>query len=76
MSEGHWLRLVNRLACGKNTEMKRPTLDDVARKSGVSKGTISAVINAKHWVRPQTREMVLDVMRSLNYRPRSLASNL
>jgi DNA-binding LacI/PurR family transcriptional regulator len=56
--------------------MKRPTLDDVARKSGVSKGTISAVINAKDWVRPQTRELVLGVMRSLNYRPRGLARNL
>jgi LacI family transcriptional regulator len=56
--------------------MKKITLDDVARESGVSKGTISAVINAKDWVRPQTRELVLDVMRSLNYRPRGLASNL
>jgi LacI family transcriptional regulator len=55
--------------------MKKITIDDVARESGVSKGTISAVINAKDWVRPQTRELVLDVMRRMNYRPRGLASN-
>ncbi|MDP2883596.1 MAG: LacI family DNA-binding transcriptional regulator [Ignavibacteria bacterium] len=56
--------------------MKRITIDDVARKSGVSKETILAVINAEDSVRPQTRELVLDVMRSLNYHPRGLARNL
>lgn len=56
--------------------MKRITIDDVARKAGVSKGTVSAVISAKTWVRPQTRELVLGVMRSLNYRARAPASNL
>jgi LacI family transcriptional regulator len=56
--------------------MKRTTIDDVAKTSGVSKETVLAVINAGDSVRPQTREMVLDVMRSLDYHPRGLASNL
>ena len=56
--------------------MKKVTIDDVARESGVSKETILAVINAEDFVRPQTREQVLDVMRSLNYHPIGLERNL
>ena len=34
--------------------MKRITIDDVAKRAGVSKGTVSAVINAKNSVKPST----------------------
>ena len=43
--------------------MKKVTIEDVAKKAGVSKGTISAVINAKNSVKPQTRDNILSVMK-------------
>lgn len=56
--------------------MKRLTIDDVAHKAGVSKGTVSAVINAKDSVRPTTRDQILEVMKEMNFRPRGIARNL
>ncbi|NNN38219.1 LacI family DNA-binding transcriptional regulator [Streptomyces sp. S3(2020)] len=56
----------------------RPVMDDVARLAGVSKQTVSRVLNDHPAVRPETREAVRVAMRSLGYRPsrsaRSLAS--
>ncbi len=56
--------------------MKKITIDDVAKKAGVSKGTVSAVINAKKTVKPQTRDFILTVMKELNFRPKGVARNL
>ncbi|MBM4170135.1 MAG: LacI family transcriptional regulator [Ignavibacteria bacterium] len=56
--------------------MKKITIDDVATRAGVSKGTVSAVINGKNSVKPQTRDRILDVMKELNFRPRGMARNL
>jgi DNA-binding LacI/PurR family transcriptional regulator len=56
--------------------MKRITIDDVARRAGVSKGTVSAVINAKDSVKHGTREHILEVMKQMNFRPRGGARNL
>ncbi|MCX6132923.1 MAG: LacI family DNA-binding transcriptional regulator [Ignavibacteriales bacterium] len=56
--------------------MKRITIEDVAKKAGVSKGTVSAVINAKDSVKPRTRDQILEVMRELNFRPKGVARNL
>jgi LacI family transcriptional regulator len=56
--------------------MKRVTIEDVALKASVSKGTVSAVINAKNTVKPETRENILQVMRELNFRPKGVARNL
>ncbi len=56
--------------------MKKITIDDVARRAGVSKGTVSAVINAKDSVRSGTREHILEVMKQMNFRPRGGARNL
>lgn len=55
---------------------KRMTIDDVARKAGVSKGTVSAVINAKDTVKSETRDQILEVMKELNFRPKGVARNL
>lgn len=52
---------------------QRPTISDVARESGVSKATVSAVINDKGTVNPVTRDRVLSVIERLNYRPSALA---
>ena len=56
--------------------MKRITIEDVAEQAGVSKGTVSAVINGKNTVKPGTREHILEVMKKLNFRPRGVARNL
>jgi DNA-binding LacI/PurR family transcriptional regulator len=56
--------------------MKRITIEDVANRAGVSKGTVSAVLNGKNSVKPQTRERILEVMKELNFRPRGMARNL
>jgi LacI family transcriptional regulator len=56
--------------------LKNITIDDIAREAGVSKGTVSAVINQKNTVNSETRELVLATMRQLNYRPKGSARNL
>jgi len=56
--------------------MKKITIEDVAKRAGVSKGTVSAVINAKTSVRPVTRDHILEIMKELNFRPRGVARNL
>lgn len=53
--------------------MAQITITDVAKKAGVSTGTVSAVINGKNSVMAETRENVLAVMRQLNFRPRGNA---
>lgn len=53
--------------------MGRPTIQDVADRAGVSKATVSAVINDKGTVKESTRETVLEAIRELNYRPRPAA---
>ncbi len=53
--------------------MKNVTIADVARLADVSIGTVSAVINDKHNVRPETRRAVLDAIKELNYRPQGSA---
>ena len=47
---------------------KQPTINDVARQAGVSKATVSAVLNDMGTVKRSTRERVLSVIESLNYR--------
>jgi len=56
--------------------VNKTTIDDVARRAGVSKGTVSAVINDKNTVKSETRRAVLGAMKELNYRPRASARNL
>jgi len=56
--------------------MTRVTIDDVAKKAEVSKGTVSAVINAKKSVKVETRDHILKIMKDLNFRPKGIARNL
>jgi LacI family transcriptional regulator len=51
------------------------TLDDLAELSGVSRATVSRVINGGS-VSPATRQRVLDVIETTNYRPNLAARNL
>ena len=54
----------------------RPTIDDIARASGVSKGTVSRVINGHSTVAAATRERVQAVMGQLGYVPDPAARHL
>jgi len=58
------------------TAKKAASISDVARESGVSIFTVSAVINNKSHVRKNLRERVEDAIRKLNYRPNLIARSL
>ncbi|MFT4030450.1 MAG: LacI family DNA-binding transcriptional regulator [Protaetiibacter sp.] len=53
-----------------------PTVEDVARLAGVSRQTVSNVINTPEIVRPETRESVEAAVRELGYRPHASARRL
>lgn len=53
-----------------------PTVEDVARLAGVSRQTVSNVINTPEIVRPETRERVESAVRELGYRPHASARRL
>ncbi len=52
------------------------TLEDIAHLSGVSRSTVSRVINGDENVSPATRQRVLDVIRQHNYQPNQAARRL
>lgn len=56
--------------------MKRVTINDVALRSGVSKSTVSHVINQTRFVEDQTKQKVIQAIQDLNYRPSSIARSL
>jgi len=49
---------------------------DVAALAGVGIATVSRVMNGSAQVRPATRDRVLEAIRTLNYRPSSVARSL
>jgi len=51
-------------------------MSDVAREAGVSLMTVSRVINDKEDVSAETRERVLKIIASLDYRPSAIARSL
>ncbi|WP_411704236.1 LacI family DNA-binding transcriptional regulator [Edaphovirga cremea] len=52
------------------------SIDEVAKKAGVSTATVSRVLNAHAGVRPATRERVLVAIRECDYQPNLLARQL
>ena len=52
------------------------TIDDVARQAGVSRQTVSRVMNGSKWVAVATRDRVLQAARDLQYRRNALAGGL
>lgn len=52
------------------------TIYDVARKAGVSVGTVSNVINRKPSVRPELRQRVEEAMQAIGYVPNYAARSL
>lgn len=65
---------------GKNAAGKSPakpiTINDIARLSGVSKKTVSRIINDSPLVRDDTRERVQALMREVGYVPDPMARGL
>jgi len=58
------------------TRRNSPTMRDVAEMVGVSKQTVSAVINNKPGITKETRDRVLAAIQELGYRPDSIARSL
>lgn len=52
------------------------TIYDIAKQSGVSRATISRVINNSGYVKDETREKVLKAIKELNYTPSAIARSL
>lgn len=57
-------------------QRKRPTLEDVARAAGVSRSTVSRVVNDDAAVAPSVRRRVWRVIDELDYRPHGTARAL
>lgn len=56
--------------------MRRVTIKDVAEKAGVSKSTVSHVINKTRHVESDTEQKVVAAILELGYRPSSIARSL
>lgn len=55
---------------------KRPTIRDIAVVAGVSRGTVSRVLNGGHWVSPEKREAVEEAIRATGYTASHAARSL
>lgn len=52
------------------------TITDVARMAGVSRSTVSRVLNNQAYIKAETRSRVEEAIHNLHYRPNSLARSL
>ncbi len=56
---------------------KAATIRDVAKRAGVGVSTVSYVINGHdNHVSPETRDLILEAARDLNYRPNAIARSM
>lgn len=53
-----------------------PTIYDVAKRAGVSIATVSRALNGRSYLRPETRERVLQAVRELHFVPNGAARGL
>lgn len=60
----------------QNKYDRRPTLDDVARRAGVSTATVSRCLSAPDKVRPKLRGLVQEAIKETGYRPHGAARAL
>ncbi|MFJ6455289.1 LacI family DNA-binding transcriptional regulator [Paenarthrobacter sp. NPDC091669] len=58
------------------THRPRPKIDDVAAEAGVSRGTVSRVLNGGHWVSPSALAAVNAAIKKTGYRVNPHARNL
>jgi LacI family transcriptional regulator len=61
---------------GRNRNQNAATIYDVANYAGVSKTTVSRVVNGEVCVRPETRALVHKAIKALRYLPNKAARNL
>jgi LacI family transcriptional regulator len=54
----------------------RPTINDVAKKAGVSIATVSRILNELPGYTMKTRQTVLDVIKEIGYKPNAIARGL
>lgn len=54
----------------------KPTIYDIAKIAGVSRQTVSRVLNNRPDVSPDTRKQILDIIHELNYQPSAVARSL
>ncbi|KGE72652.1 LacI family DNA-binding transcriptional regulator [Spirochaeta lutea] len=55
---------------------QRITISEIARLAGVTKGTVSKVLNGRSDVGEETRERVMAIVRRVDYHPSSAAQSL
>ncbi|TCS77434.1 LacI family transcriptional regulator [Muricomes intestini] len=55
---------------------KEFTINDIAREAGVSKATVSRVLNESASVKPETKERILNIMEERNFSPSAAARDL
>lgn len=51
-------------------------INDVAKNAGVSKGTVSRFLNDKPYVKKETKDRIIQVIKELNYKPSDIAISL
>ncbi|MEJ3744270.1 LacI family DNA-binding transcriptional regulator [Actinomycetes bacterium KLBMP 9797] len=56
--------------------MKRPTIADIARRAGVSKGAVSYALNGQPGVSEATRQRILAIAQEIGFNPNSAARAL
>lgn len=52
------------------------TIRDIARKCGVSEGTVDRALNNRAGIKPATKELILKAAKELDYKPNHMASCL
>ena len=55
---------------------RRPTISDVARRAGVSTGTVSRYLNGGHWVSAESSKLITRAIRETGYVANSTARQL
>ena len=53
----------------------KTTIDDIAKKAGVGRTTVSRVLNNTGYVNEKTRKKIEEVIQSCNYVPSAPARN-
>ena len=61
---------------GPPSPLKRPTIADIARRAGVSKGAVSYALNGRPGVSAATRERILAIADEVGWQPNSAARAL
>ena len=55
---------------------KRTTITDIAKRAGVSIGTVHCALNGKPGVGEETRRRIVELAKQMNYRPNTVAASL